>query len=63
MSSSAASCCAEATVASVRTVCADINPAVVTKLADRGSFQAIGIVTDVGLFVEQLADELDDSAG
>jgi len=45
--------------ATVRTVCADINPAVVTKLADRGSFQAIGIVTDVGLFVEQLADELD----
>ena len=44
--------------ASVRTVCADINPAVVTKLADRGSFQTIGIVTDVGLFVEQLADEL-----
>ena len=47
--------------ATVRTVCADINPAVVTKLADRGSFQAIGIVTDVGLFVEQLADELDGS--
>jgi lysine-ketoglutarate reductase/saccharopine dehydrogenase-like protein (TIGR00300 family) len=46
--------------ASVRTVCADINPAVVTKLADRGSFQAIGIVTDVGLFVEQLANELGD---
>ena len=45
--------------ASVRTVCVDINPAVVTKLADRGSFQAVGIVTDVGLFVEQLADELD----
>ena len=44
--------------ASVRTVCADINAAVVTKLADRGSFQAIGIVTDVGLFVGQLADEL-----
>ena len=45
--------------AAVRTVCVDINPAVVTKLADRGSFQAIGIVTDVGLFVEQLANELD----
>ncbi len=44
--------------ASVRTVCVDINPAVVTKIADRGSFQTIGIVTDVGLFVEQLADEL-----
>jgi lysine-ketoglutarate reductase/saccharopine dehydrogenase-like protein (TIGR00300 family) len=49
--------------AAVRTVCADINPAVVTKLADRGSFQAIGIVTDVGLFVEQLADELDARRG
>jgi lysine-ketoglutarate reductase/saccharopine dehydrogenase-like protein (TIGR00300 family) len=44
--------------ASVRTICVDINPAVVTKLADRGSFQAIGIVTDVGLFLEQLANEL-----
>jgi lysine-ketoglutarate reductase/saccharopine dehydrogenase-like protein (TIGR00300 family) len=45
--------------ASVHTVCVDINPAVVTKLADRGSFQTIGIVTDVGLFVEQLANELE----
>jgi lysine-ketoglutarate reductase/saccharopine dehydrogenase-like protein (TIGR00300 family) len=34
----------------VKTVCIDINPAVVTKLADRGSSQAIGIVSDVGLF-------------
>jgi lysine-ketoglutarate reductase/saccharopine dehydrogenase-like protein (TIGR00300 family) len=45
--------------AAVHTVCVDINPAVVTKLADRGSFQTIGIVTDVGLFVEQLANELE----
>jgi lysine-ketoglutarate reductase/saccharopine dehydrogenase-like protein (TIGR00300 family) len=45
--------------ASVHTVCVDINPAVVTKLADRGSFQTHGIVTDVGLFLEQLANELD----
>jgi lysine-ketoglutarate reductase/saccharopine dehydrogenase-like protein (TIGR00300 family) len=45
--------------ASVRTVCVDINPAVVTKLADRGSFQAVGVVTDVGLFIEQLANELE----
>jgi lysine-ketoglutarate reductase/saccharopine dehydrogenase-like protein (TIGR00300 family) len=44
--------------ASVTTVCVDINPAVVTKLADRGSFQTVGVVTDVGLFLEQLADEL-----
>ncbi len=44
--------------ASTHTVCVDINPAVVTKLADRGSWQTIGIVTDVGLFLEQLANEL-----
>jgi lysine-ketoglutarate reductase/saccharopine dehydrogenase-like protein (TIGR00300 family) len=44
--------------ASVPLVCVDINPATVTKLADRGSAQAIGIVTDIGLFLEQLAQEL-----
>ena len=44
--------------ASVPLVCVDINPATVTKLADRGSSQARGIVTDVGLFLEQLANEL-----
>jgi lysine-ketoglutarate reductase/saccharopine dehydrogenase-like protein (TIGR00300 family) len=44
--------------ASVPLVCVDINPATVTKLADRGSAQAFGIVTDVGLFLEQLAGEL-----
>jgi lysine-ketoglutarate reductase/saccharopine dehydrogenase-like protein (TIGR00300 family) len=44
--------------ASIPLVCVDINPATVTKLADRGSAQAIGIVTDIGLFLEQLAMEL-----
>jgi lysine-ketoglutarate reductase/saccharopine dehydrogenase-like protein (TIGR00300 family) len=44
--------------ASVTAICVDINPAVVTKLADRGSWQTIGVVTDVGLFLEQLATEL-----
>jgi lysine-ketoglutarate reductase/saccharopine dehydrogenase-like protein (TIGR00300 family) len=44
--------------ASVPLVCVDINPATVTKLADRGSSQARGIVTDVGLFLEQLAVEI-----
>jgi lysine-ketoglutarate reductase/saccharopine dehydrogenase-like protein (TIGR00300 family) len=44
--------------ASVPLACVDINPATVTKLADRGSSQARGIVTDVGLFLEQLALEL-----
>jgi lysine-ketoglutarate reductase/saccharopine dehydrogenase-like protein (TIGR00300 family) len=42
----------------VETYCVDINPAVVTKLSDRGSHQALGIVTDVGLFVSQLAEQL-----
>jgi len=44
--------------ASIPLVCVDINPATVTKLADRGSSHARGIVTDVGLFLEQLAVEL-----
>ncbi|MFC3688404.1 TIGR00300 family protein [Aquipuribacter hungaricus] len=39
-------------------VCVDINPATVTKLADRGSAQARGVVTDVGLFCAALAREL-----
>ncbi|MBI9108458.1 MAG: TIGR00300 family protein [Spirochaetales bacterium] len=42
----------------VKTVCVDINPAVVTKLADRGSAQAIGIVSDVGLFLNLLMEKL-----
>jgi lysine-ketoglutarate reductase/saccharopine dehydrogenase-like protein (TIGR00300 family) len=44
--------------ASIPLVCVDINPATVTKLADRGSAQAMGIVTDIGLFLEHLAQEL-----
>ncbi|HEY5530148.1 MAG TPA: TIGR00300 family protein [Thermoleophilia bacterium] len=45
--------------ASVHTVCVDINPAVATKLADRGSFQTIAIITDVGLFLDELVTELE----
>lgn len=44
--------------ARVRTVVVDINPAVVTKLADRGSFQAAGLVTDAELFLRELLDVL-----
>lgn len=44
--------------AKVPLVSVDINPATVTKLADRGSGQAIGVITDIGLFCEQLASEL-----
>ncbi len=43
--------------ASVKTVCVDINPATVTKLADRGTFQSIGLVTDVEPFLRVLVDE------
>ncbi len=46
------------TPAGVRLVCVDINPAVVTKLADRGSVESTGIVTDVGLFLNLLAARL-----
>ncbi|HJN45234.1 MAG TPA: TIGR00300 family protein [Vicinamibacterales bacterium] len=45
----------------VRVVCVDINPAVVTKLGDRGSSQTAGIVTDVGLFLHQLAAQIGDA--
>jgi arginine dihydrolase len=41
-----------------KVVCVDINPAVVTKLADRGSTQTVGVVTDVGLFLHHLARAL-----
>ncbi|MBV9083809.1 MAG: TIGR00300 family protein [Acidobacteriaceae bacterium] len=43
----------------VKIVCVDINPAVPTKVSDRGTGQAVGVVTDVGLFLELLARKLD----
>jgi lysine-ketoglutarate reductase/saccharopine dehydrogenase-like protein (TIGR00300 family) len=46
------------TPAGVRLVCVDINPAVVTKLSDRGSIESVGVVTDVGLFLNLLTDRL-----
>jgi lysine-ketoglutarate reductase/saccharopine dehydrogenase-like protein (TIGR00300 family) len=42
----------------VKTICVDINPATVTKLMDRGSAQAIGLVTDIGIFLPRLAEEI-----
>jgi len=45
--------------AQVRTVCVDINPAVVTKLADRGSWQSIGLVTDVESFLRELVQVIE----
>ncbi|MEO1132714.1 MAG: TIGR00300 family protein [Cyanobacteria bacterium J06639_1] len=46
------------TPAGVKLICVDINPAVVTKLADRGSLESVGIVTDVGLFLSLLVQHL-----
>ncbi|MFB2833830.1 TIGR00300 family protein [Floridanema evergladense] len=47
------------TPAGVKMVCVDINPAVVTKLSDRGSIESVGVVTDVGLFLSLLTKQLD----
>ncbi len=44
--------------ASVKTICVDINPTVVTKLADRGTFQAVGLVTDLEPFLRELTEFL-----
>jgi lysine-ketoglutarate reductase/saccharopine dehydrogenase-like protein (TIGR00300 family) len=44
--------------ARVKIVCVDINPAVPTKVSDRGTGQAVGVVTDVGLFLDLLARKL-----
>lgn len=44
--------------ASVTTVCVDINPAVATKLSDRGSFQSISVVTDAESFLRELERQL-----
>jgi lysine-ketoglutarate reductase/saccharopine dehydrogenase-like protein (TIGR00300 family) len=46
------------TPAGVKMVCVDINPAVVTKLSDRGSVESVGVVTDVGLFLSLLVQQL-----
>ncbi len=47
------------TPAGVKMVCVDINPAVVTKLSDRGSVESVGVVTDVGLFLSLLLQQLE----
>jgi lysine-ketoglutarate reductase/saccharopine dehydrogenase-like protein (TIGR00300 family) len=49
--------------ADVKTICVDINPSVVTKLTDRGSFQAIGLVTDLEPFLRELTEFLKQEGG
>ncbi len=43
----------------VKVACVDINPATVTKLADRGSIQTVGVVTDAEPFLRALVTELE----
>src|SRR6516225_5896333 len=43
----------------VKVACVDINPATVTKLADRGSIQTVGVVTDAEPFLRALVHELE----
>jgi lysine-ketoglutarate reductase/saccharopine dehydrogenase-like protein (TIGR00300 family) len=42
----------------VKVVCVDINPSTVIKLSDRGSFQTVGLVTDVEPFLRALLQEV-----
>lgn len=49
--------------ATIPLVCVDIDPSTVTKLLDRGSIQSLGLVTDVGLFVKELAEILINGRG
>jgi lysine-ketoglutarate reductase/saccharopine dehydrogenase-like protein (TIGR00300 family) len=46
--------------ATVKKLCVDINPGVVTKLTDRGSFQAVGLVTDIEPFLRELTDFIEE---
>ncbi len=43
----------------VRVVCVDINPSTAIKLNDRGSFQTVGLVTDVQPFLRVLVQEIE----
>ncbi|MFB6295482.1 MAG: TIGR00300 family protein, partial [Halobacteriales archaeon] len=43
---------------STKVICVDINQATVTQLVDRGSAQAVGMVTDIGTFVPRLAESI-----
>ena len=49
--------------ARVKVVCVDINPSTVIKLSDRGSFQTVGLVTDVEPFLRVMVQEVDALAG
>jgi hypothetical protein len=43
----------------VKTICVDINPSSLTKLMDRGTMHAIGVVSDAGTFLPFLEEQLE----
>jgi hypothetical protein len=45
--------------ASIKVVAVDISQPVVTKLLDRGTTQAIGVVTDIGTFLPMIVQCLE----
>jgi lysine-ketoglutarate reductase/saccharopine dehydrogenase-like protein (TIGR00300 family) len=49
--------------ATVKTICVDINADVVNKLTDRGTFQTVGLVTDIEAFLRELTDCLSNLNG
>jgi lysine-ketoglutarate reductase/saccharopine dehydrogenase-like protein (TIGR00300 family) len=49
--------------ATVKTICVDINADVVNKLTDRGTFQTVGLVTDIEAFLRELTDCLSNLDG
>ena len=44
--------------ADVKIIIIDINQSTVTKLMDRGTWQAVGVVSDVGAFIPMVTEEL-----
>jgi hypothetical protein len=44
--------------AAVKTLCIDVNPAAVSKLTERGSFQSLGLVSDLEPFLRELMTNL-----
>jgi lysine-ketoglutarate reductase/saccharopine dehydrogenase-like protein (TIGR00300 family) len=43
----------------IKVICIDINPSTAIKLSDRGSFQTLGLVTDVEPFLRALVQEVE----
>lgn len=49
--------------ATVKTLCVDVNPAAVSRLTERGSFQSLGLVSDLEPFLRELIGVLAKESG